>query len=171
MKVMQSTSSSRHFVKLLLTLISCVTAQHTDCGAAGNDTELMARFNSINPERFVQYHRRGCPPDGSTTAQSTPTIPACPEHLGNSSAPTNDKALCPWTYREDHYQGQFPPFLVQAICLCPSCVNKTGYSCVPVRYNIWVLQETGECRAGVKEYRKVQRDVTVGCTCVTPRTG
>ncbi|XP_067665940.1 interleukin 17-like protein [Haliotis asinina] len=170
MEAVQSTSSSRHFVKLLLTLMSCVTAQHTDCGAAGNDTELMARFKSLNPGTFVQYHRRGCPHDGGMTTDSTPTIPRCPTSLGDSSAATNDKALCPWTYRDEHYQGQFPPVLVQATCLCQRCVNNTGYSCAPVRYSIWVLQETGECRAGVKEYRKVQRDVTVGCTCVTPRT-
>ncbi|XP_046553580.1 interleukin 17-like protein [Haliotis rubra] len=168
MEAITSPSSSRHVVKLLLALMSCVTAQHTHCREAGNMTELMDRFNRLNPGMFLHYNPHG-PPNGGTPSTDSPTL-SCPRSLGDPSAGVNDKALCPWTTRVVPYPGQLPPYLVEAECLCSRCVEKKGFSCERVTYSIWVLQQTGECSSGVQVYRKAQKEVTVGCTCVNART-
>ncbi|XP_046380552.2 interleukin 17-like protein [Haliotis rufescens] len=171
MEATKPPSSPRYFAMLLL--VSCVAGQHADCGGPGNITELMARLNSLNPGTFVQYDPQGHLDGVTRSVNTTTTIhsyPDCPTSVGDPSAAVNDRALCPWQNREVHYLGQYPPSLVEARCLCQRCVENRGFSCEPVTSATWVLQQTGECRSGARMYRAIQRNITVGCTCVNPVT-
>ncbi|XP_046553579.1 uncharacterized protein LOC124263008 [Haliotis rubra] len=94
---------------------------------------------------------------------------SCPRSVSNNPHdPVSERSVCPWYYEITTLdETYYPRQIWEARCMCKDCVGNSKNQCEPVQSTITLLKT--RCENGMLLYEPVDKDITVGCTCVQPR--
>ncbi len=95
-----------------------------------------------------------------------PRLPKCATET--AGMPINATSSCPWYYHttdlgDDSY---YPRYILDATCMCSTCIHANAYSCKKIRTNIAVFKKVS-CQNGVAVFTAIMRRTSIGCFCAS----
>ncbi|XP_074777659.1 interleukin-17F-like [Athene noctua] len=154
------------FRSLLLMLLAVLSASSSASGKVIQP--------GLKPGSLFKQAYAGCLTQKDSTFPQTVRVNIS---IGNSnqdaivSPDVSRRSLAPWDYRIDEDHNRFPEMIADAKCRHSRCVNLDGkldhsLNSVPIKQEILVLRR--ERKGCHQSYRLEKKEITVGCTCVTP---
>ncbi|KAK0040017.1 hypothetical protein Bpfe_030551 [Biomphalaria pfeifferi] len=137
-----------------------------NCPVPSNWPTLISELNSVlNATTSLALF----PQPWIYTAAPTDQPTTCPSQTGSwwPGSSNNLRSTCPWIYKQvDLGESFYPRYVLDADCLCNSCVNANVMGCQKLRQNVTVFRR-GACKDGLAVMAQVKYSITVGCYCTS----
>ncbi|KAI8782707.1 uncharacterized protein LOC129921928 [Biomphalaria glabrata] len=137
-----------------------------NCPVPSNWPTLISELNSVlNATTSLAL----LPQPWIYTAAPTDQPTTCPSQTGSwwPGSSNNLRSTCPWIYKQvDLGESFYPRYVLDADCLCNSCVNANVMGCQKLRQDVTVFRR-GACKDGLAVMAQVKYSITVGCYCTS----
>ncbi|XP_006008898.1 interleukin-17C-like [Latimeria chalumnae] len=157
-------------LQILVTMVMIADAMEKH---RGGESECRGEI----PPHIVEKRLQRSFHPGLVKLKVIPKQQACPDwsHKLLSSSNIEDRSTSPWTYRVNTDPNRIPEEILEAVCLCPGCIDMKGlkhtqdFSSVPVTKQMLVYT-LHRCANNMFKYQKQWIYVSVACTCVAPQS-